>query len=182
MVIFVLFGQTLFAQNSVDKITLKINLNGLPTAEGVGFNDPKASWKVKYTLRIVDTAAFEKNAVPVHQIKSSTKYKKIGKSIKKGGFKRKQLLNEENRTFSTDVVFDNKTKQMLSSGKSYTFLFRVQYQLKSTFLKKKIKYAAEFPIPAADNEILGLVDGSVSVIITLEKQSEGSFTNSIFRN
>lgn len=182
--VFVLFEQIAFAQNSLDGITLKFSLSTLPTSAAVGFDDPASSWKVKYALRVVDSDTYKedvrKSPASFKPVTSKTKYKKRGVSVAKGGFKKSGLLNNANKDFSTDLVFNDKIKQMLLSRNSYTFLFRVQYQLKSNSLRKKFRNDTEFPIPAVNNGSITLADKTIGVTITLERHPDGTINHSIY--
>lgn len=177
--LFIIFGQNLFAQNNLEKIILNFELNGEPTIKEVGFDNSRNSWKVKYTLRIIDEEIFNKNLVPLEKLKFDTKYKKQELLIARGSFQKKHLMSEENRGFSTDIIFNDKIRKLLLSEKKYNFLLRVQTRVKTNFSKKKLKYATVFPINS-DNENL-LLTKTIGVQITVEKPSDGGFGISIFR-
>lgn len=182
--VFILFGQIASAQDVLDKVTVKFSLSTLPTLAAVGFDNPAGSWKVKYAMRVFDSETYKedvkKSPASFKPVKLKTKYKKRGVLVAKGGFKKTDLSNDANKTFSTDLVFNDKVRQMLLSKDSYTFLFRVQYRLKSDSLKKRFKNDTEFPIPAVSNGSLDLADKTISVTITLERHPDGTINHSIY--
>lgn len=170
LIILVTFGQNLFAQNNLDKVTLSFELNGEPTIESVGFDNPKNFWKVKYELIIVDEETYNKNIAEEARTK---KYKKQGIRITKGSFKRKQLANTESRNLSVDVTFSDKIKRLIQPEKTYIFLFRTQTQVKTSLSKKKLKFKLDYPIMFDSESFLN--NKTIGERATVYKSPDGRF-------
>lgn len=111
-----IFITTLFTFNSLsqendfDKLNLTFQLEGEPTIEEVGFDNPKSSWKVKYEVFVADFAELEKlgkcGYVEGRSIKNCSNLtdKKLDKKIRKmatrigtGKLSQNQLSKDENR-------------------------------------------------------------------------------------
>lgn len=108
-----LFALSSFAQNPAENLLENTNLHffleGDPTSQDVGFDNPKSSWKVKYELYLTDFSEMKKLGLsrsnnnreyipPITRNKSYNKrIKKKSMKISQGIFTRKSLSNETNR-------------------------------------------------------------------------------------
>ncbi len=108
-----LFTLSSFAQNQsenlLESVEVKFILQGDPTPQDVGFDNPKSYWKVKYEIYVTDFSEPEK--LGLSGVNEGYKYltpvienKKLNKQIKKkstkilkGSFSKKMLLTEANR-------------------------------------------------------------------------------------
>lgn len=155
-----LFAFSSFAQNQSENllknVEVKFILQGDPTAQAVGFDNPKSYWKVKYELYLTDFAEPEK--LGLSGLYDGYKYlapviddKKFNKQIKKkstkiltGSFTRKMLLNEANRE---SVVLINLPQsaveifnQAKNNGRNPTFvIFNTQKVSVKNSAKIKLK-------------------------------------------
>lgn len=113
------FAASVFAQtkqeNLLENVELKFVLNGEPSPQDVGFNNPKSLWKVKYELYLTDFSEMEKLGLvkqennlkyvaPLIQNRRFNKLiKKKSMKILKGGFVRKSLSGEADREVTIPV-------------------------------------------------------------------------------
>ncbi len=107
------FTSSIFSQtppeNLLENVEIKFTLEGEPTTQAVGFNNPKSYWKVKYELYLTDFSEMEKLGLtktadnrkyipPIIRDTSLNKQiKKKSMKISKGNFTKKSLLSEANR-------------------------------------------------------------------------------------
>jgi hypothetical protein len=103
-------------ENLLEKVSLNFSFVAEPTAESVGFNNPKSYWNLEYELVLTDSSTLEKIGrcyrneeykfiCPLQTNKKlakklSKKIRQISIPIAKSKFKKKELLSEANR----DVV------------------------------------------------------------------------------
>ncbi len=97
------------AKNLLEETNLHFFLEGEPTAQDVGFDNPKSSWKVKYELYLTDFSELEKLGIckrdeegrhicqTIEGKKQNKKIKKKSLKISKGSFTRQSLSNEAKR-------------------------------------------------------------------------------------
>ena len=107
------------AQEATENLLEKVNLNfsfvGEPTAESVGFNNPKSYWMLEYELVLTDSLTLEKIGrchrtedykfdCPLNTGKKIAKQiKKISTRIAKGKFKKQGLLADSSRDIKVPV-------------------------------------------------------------------------------
>lgn len=129
-----LFALSSFAQNQsgnlLENIEMKFILQGDPTAQAVGFDNPKSYWKVKYELYLTDFSEPEK--LGLSGLYDGYKYlapvidnKKLNKQIKKkstviltGSFTKKMLLNEANREITVLVNLPQSVVEVFNQAKN----------------------------------------------------------------
>lgn len=114
LLLVLLFTLSSFAQkkseNLLENVELKFTLQGEPTPQDVGFDNPKSYWKVKYEIYVTDFSEQEKLGLSevddegYKYLAPITENKKFNKQIKKksmkilrGSFTKKMLLTEANR-------------------------------------------------------------------------------------
>lgn len=96
--------------NLIEKVDIHISMPGEPTAESVGFENPKSSWKLEYELMLADGFALEKigrcertkedhrfNCPLDKSGKMRKKIKKIAMPIAKGQFTKRGPLTVADR-------------------------------------------------------------------------------------
>ena len=103
------------AKNLLEETNLHFFLEGEPTAQDVGFGNPKSSWKVKYELYLTDFSELEKLGIckrdeegrhicqTVKDKKQNKRIKKKSSKISKGSFTRQLLSSEANRQVTVPV-------------------------------------------------------------------------------
>lgn len=177
-------GHCLLAQNNLERVNLNFSLNGLPTNQAVEFDNPKSYWKVSYRFSLIDDETLNRDIVPIEKMNFNAKIRKRGVLIQKGNIIKRPLLEEQNREIIVRIILDEKIKKLLSSGKPFSFLFRIKTHIYSPILKRKIKVDQEFParleIEMQENRTLAEV--SMGASINIERGSDGNFSYSIFRN
>ncbi len=102
-------------ENLLEKVDLKFYLSGEPTAESVGFDNPKSYWIVEYELLLTDSATLEKIGrchrteeyklfCPLNTGKKLDKQiRRISTRITKGKVKRKPLSPEATRDIEVPI-------------------------------------------------------------------------------
>jgi len=102
-------------KNLLEETNLHFFLEGEPTPQDVGFDNPKSSWKVKYELYLTDFSELEKLGIckrdeagrhicqTVKNKKQNKQIKKKSSKISKGSFTRQLLSSEANRQVTVPV-------------------------------------------------------------------------------
>ena len=102
-------------KNLLEETNLHFFLEGEPTPQDVGFDNPKSSWKVKYELYLTDFSELEKLGICkrdeagrhicqiVKDKKQNKQIKKKSSKISKGSFTRQLLSSEANRQVTVPV-------------------------------------------------------------------------------
>ena len=102
-------------KNLLEETNLHFFLEGEPTPQDVGFDNPKSSWKVKYELYLTDFSELEKLGIckrdeagrhicqTVKNKKQNKQIKKKSSKISKGSFIRQLLSSEANRQVTVPV-------------------------------------------------------------------------------
>jgi len=102
-------------KNLLEETNLHFFLEGEPTLQDVGFDNPKSSWKVKYELYLTDFSELEKLGICkrdeagrhicqiVKDKKQNKQIKKKSSKISKGSFIRQLLSSEANRQVTVPV-------------------------------------------------------------------------------
>jgi len=102
-------------KNLLEETNLHFFLEGEPTPQDVGFDNPKSSWKVKYELYLTDFSELEKLGICkrdeagrhicqiVKDKKQNKQIKKKSSKISKGSFTRQLLSSEANRLVTVPV-------------------------------------------------------------------------------
>ena len=102
-------------KNLLEETNLHFFLEGEPTPQDVGFDNPKSSWKVKYELYLTDFSELEKLGICkrdeagrhicqiVKDKKQNKQIKKKSSKISKGSFIRQLLSSEANRQVTVPV-------------------------------------------------------------------------------
>lgn len=102
-------------KNLLEETNLHFFLEGEPTAQDVGFDNPKSSWKVRYELYLTDFSELEKSGIckrdeagrhicqTVEDKKQNKRIKKKSSKISKGSFARQSLSSEANRQVTVPV-------------------------------------------------------------------------------
>lgn len=155
-----LFTLSSFAQkqseNLLENVEVKFILQGDPTPQAVGFDNPKSYWKVKYELYLTDFSEPEK--LGLSGVYDGYKYitpvienKKLNKQIKKkstriltGSFTKKMLLNEANREIVILVNLPQNIVEIFNQAKNTeknpTFvIFNTQKVYVKNSAKSKLK-------------------------------------------
>lgn len=96
--------------NLIEKMEIHFSMPGEPTAESVGFENPKSSWKLEYELMLADGFALEKmgrcertkedprfNCPLDRSGKMHKKIKKIAIPVAKGQFTKRGPMSEADR-------------------------------------------------------------------------------------
>jgi len=96
-------------ENLLEKVSLNFSFVAEPTAESVGFNNPKSYWMLEYELVLTDSLTLEKigrcrrtadyklNCLLNTNKKLDKQIRKISTRIAKSKFKKKDLLPDSNR-------------------------------------------------------------------------------------
>lgn len=102
-------------KNLLEETNLHFFLEGEPTAQDVGFDNPKSYWKVKYELYFTDFSELEKLGIckrdeegrhicqTVKDKKQNKKIKKKSLKISQGSFTRQSLSSEADRKITVPV-------------------------------------------------------------------------------
>lgn len=152
-------------ENLLEKVDLTFYVEGSPTIEDVGFNNPKSSWKIEYQLYLSDWDALKKlgrcgvkNESDSKEYCSHTINKKLDKRIKKiavlvskGKFSRNRLSVESNRkvvetvNLAPEVIeIFNQAAQIYEKNPVFVFYVKTKISTKnSAGAKLKKKYVTE---------------------------------------
>jgi len=122
---FVLLAQTVCGQVP-DSVSIRFRLEVEPQVSSLGLNDPNATWKLSYKLRIADQPVLGQSLIGV-------------RTVEKGKVRRKSLMFAGNRTIIRQVLFDKSTLKRLSSSGSQTFFLEVKWKLCSRALKTQLR-------------------------------------------
>jgi hypothetical protein len=163
---FLVITQSVVAQNTLEKVELKISLEGEPTIEEAGLSDRKSSWKVKYYLRLVEI--------------DSAKPKK-SRLIEKGSFKNKQLVKDENSVFLKTIFFNPKITKLIASGKPFKLELRLKYNIRSKLQKKKIKNDISFVWDLNSETVFQVNEGKIGAKIIITRESDGTLSYATFK-
>lgn len=102
-------------KNLLEETNLHFFLEGKPTPQDVGFDNPKSFWKAKYELYLTDFSELEKLGIcktdeasrhvcqTVKDKKQNKQIKKKSLKISKGSFTRHSLSSEANRQVTVPV-------------------------------------------------------------------------------
>lgn len=162
LLVVLLLSLTGFAQskqeNLLEETNLQFFLEGEPTPQDVGFDNPKSYWKVNYELYLTDFSEMEKLGLvktenglkyiaPIVQNKRNNKrIKKKSTKILKGNFTKKSLLSEANREVIIPVNLPPDVIQIYNQAaeipeKNPTFvLFIAEKIFVKNSAKTKLKY------------------------------------------
>lgn len=164
LLIVFLFAFSTAAQTATKDLLEETNLHffleGEPTPQDVGFDNPKSSWKVKFELYLTDFAELEELGIckrdeAGRHICQIVKDKKLNKKIKKksskiikGSFTRKSLSSEANRQVKILVNLPPNVVEIYSQAtkipeRNPTFILFVAEKISvtnSTGTKLKEKY------------------------------------------
>lgn len=198
------------APNLLEKINLRFNLTGTPKSEDVGFDDRKGSWKLKYELLLSDkkvideliskayancknTAANYRKCAAKANKKLDKKFRKIALFVSGGAFERKPLSSETAREILVPVNFTPELIRIFNdsaqSVANPVFLLQIKSKVSAkTSTKKKIRYKTSTAFQYSLKFVKG--DGSFEFYninafgasVGVEKQSDGGFSYSIYRN
>ena len=154
-----------------DVVAAAFVLDGTPTPESVGFDNPKSYWKFSYELRFLDDGNKElelwekidakfKNgsSKPVSSSKRSKLFdrgmKRASVLVAKGKIKRRPLTSPQNREILIPVKLPSQIQQSIAesagSDRNPEFIIYVKGKLSTrttSGLKFKEKYAIRFPCP-----------------------------------
>lgn len=154
-----------------DVVTAAFVLDGTPTPESVGFDNPKSYWKFSYELRFLDDGSKEfelwekidakfKNGSnkPVSPSKRSKLLdrgvKRASVLVTKGKIKRRPLTSPQNREILIPVKLTSQIQQIIAesagSDRNPEFIIYVKGKLSTrttSGLKFKEKYAISFSCP-----------------------------------
>lgn len=146
-------------------------LDGTPTPEEVGFDNPKSYWKFTYELRFLDDGnkVFElqkkisakHKGEPEKAYSTSRRYKLLNRGVKKasvsvtkGRIKQRSLISVKNRELLIPVKLTPQIQQSIAdsagSDRNPTFIVYVKGKLSTrttSGLKFKGKYANRFSCP-----------------------------------
>lgn len=159
-----LFAASAFAQNTQESFpaetALHFFLEGEPTSQDAGFDNPKSSWKANYELYLADFFELQqlgfgktdrgfKLLPPIFQNKKfNQRLKKKSKKILRGSFTKKMLSNAANREVTIKVnlppdVVGTLNRALTVAGKNLTFILMVTQKVSvknSAGVKLKDKY------------------------------------------
>lgn len=152
-------------ENLLEKVDLTFYVEGSPTIEDVGFNNPKSSWKIEYQLYLSDWNTLKKlgrcgvkdegtskeYCSPTINQKLDKRIKKIAVLVSKGKFSRNRLSVESNRKIIETVnltpevieIF-NQASQIYEKNPVFVFYVKTKISTKnSAGAKLKKKYMTE---------------------------------------
>lgn len=193
------FSQTA-DENLLERVEIKFSLQGEPTIEDVGFNDPKSTWKIEYQLFLSDWDALKKigrcgvrESPTLPEYCSDTTDKKLDKRVKKlsrfiakGKFTRKQLAVNANReiietvNFTPEVVnIFNEASKIYNKNPVFVFFVKTKISTKNSAGKKfKKQYMTEglhwLKIYKPDNSFDYWNLSKLSYSLTILKDENGS--------
>lgn len=178
-VIFLLaFSGSLFAQKMADKYRMSFVLDGDPSLSEVRLDNPKASWKVKFWLRVVDSDSLSRGAIDVNDKEKVAKYYKKkfkhsrkGIFITKGEFKKMNLSDVANRSMEYQAVIPVKAFETIPKEKKIYFIFTTKTEVKIPGLKKKIKRNLEYPL-----DLESIPNDSFELQFKIVKTENGDYT------
>jgi hypothetical protein len=196
-----IFALPAFAQtasgNLIDKVDLRFDLNADPTPADVGFDNPKSSWKLKYTLYLIDFSELEKIGrcrkdevgrhlcLPGYDTKLDKKIRKNSIKLQKGSFSKKSLSNEANREITIPVnlqpkiieIFNQATKTPEKNPSLILFIDTKASLKTSGKGKVKRKYSTNGIQPlkmASSNKMFEYWDvKNISTNLTIAKGEDG---------
>lgn len=183
--------------NLLEKVNLKFTLSAEPTAEDVGFNNPKSSWNVKYDLYLIDFSELEKLGrcsrdeynrhicLPMKNKKLDKRIRKKSMKISKGNFTEKSLAAEAGREVAIPVNLQpnvieiyNQAAKMPERNPAFVLFVTTKVSTKNSArakLKRKYSVNGIKPLKMADsNKTFEFWDvRNLSLNITIAKQENG---------
>jgi hypothetical protein len=152
-------------ENLLEKVDLTFYVEGIPTIESVGFNNPKSSWKIEYQLYLSDWNSLKKlgrcgvkdegsskeYCSPTVKQKLDKRIKKIAVLVSKGKFSRNRLSVESNTRIVETVnltpqvieIF-NQASQIYENNPVFVFHVKTKVSTKNSAGKKlKGRYMTE---------------------------------------
>ena len=188
------------ATNLLETTNLNFSLNGEPTPQDVGFDNPKSSWKVKYELYLTDFSELEKLGIchrdeanrhiceRTYDKKFDKPVKKISLKISKGNFAKKLLSDEKNREVVIPInlppniieIFNQATK-LPERNPTFVLFITQKISVKNSAnakLKEKFSNRGIKQLKTADsNRTFEYWDvKNLSIIVTIAKRDNGQIT------
>jgi hypothetical protein len=154
-----------------DEVNVAFTLDGTPTPEDVGFDNPKSSWKFTYELRFLNDvntpfeiqekiyAKYENQGEKTKWLPKANKLidketKKMSILITKGRIKKSSLFPENNREILMPIKLTRQIQEIIAasagSNQNPEFIIYVKGKLSTkttSKLKFKEKYSIRFPCP-----------------------------------
>lgn len=154
-----------------NEVNLAFTLDGMPTPEEIGFDNPKSNWKFSYELRFLNNgniisdlqkkiyAKYENQGERVKWVPKAKKelekeLKKLSVLVAKGRIKRSSLRSEENREILIPIKLTPQIQEVIAnsagSNQNPEFTIRVKGKLStktSSKLKFNKQYSMGFPCP-----------------------------------
>lgn len=143
LILLLLAASVSFAQNNQENIledtNLQLFLEGEPSAQAVGFDNPKSFWQVSYELYLTDYSELLKLGIcktdnsrvlpcdPAEDKKSKKQIRKVSTQIAKGSFLNKNLGEEANREAKVKIklapeIVEVFNRSAADEGKNPTFI------------------------------------------------------------
>jgi hypothetical protein len=189
-------------ENLLEKVDLTFYVEGSPTIEDAGFNNPKSSWKIEYELYLSDWSALKKlGRCGVKNEDASPKYcsdtvnqkfdkriKKIAVLVSKGKFSRNRLSVEANRKITETVNLTpgvietfNQASQIYEKNPVFVFYVKTKISTKNSVgAKLKKRYMTEglhwLKIYKSDKSFDYWNLAKLSFRLGVEKEENGSLT------
>lgn len=154
--------------NLLDSIELQFSLDGEPSPESVGFDNPKSNWYLQYELVLTDSAELEKlercRFNEGRQFDCSTrsdknldkKIRKTSLAVSKGEFPKRNLLAESNRQYIIPIQLSgqmigifNEAATVFEKNPTFVLFIKTRVSTKNTSgakLKKKLSFSRVYPL------------------------------------
>ena len=154
-------------ENLLEKVSLNFSFVAEPTAESVGFNNPKSYWMLEYELVLTDSLTLEKigrchrtadyklNCLLNTNKKLDKQIRKISTRIAKSKFKKKDLLPDSNREVEIPIQLSAEVidifNKAVNSDNNPTFVLFVKTKaftktLDKVKFKKKLSSNRVYPL------------------------------------
>ena len=146
-------------ENLLEKVSLNFSFVAEPTAESVGFDNPKSYWTLEYELVLTDSLTLEKIGrcrrtadykfeCPLNKNKKLDKQiRKISTRIVKSKFKKKELLSDSNREVEIPIQLSAEVidifNKAASSDNNPTFVLFAKTKA-FTKTSEKVKFKKKF--------------------------------------